>query len=55
MEGGEKEGQEAEEKGKKGSILLLLHSQAGGLKGQASEPTRREFSSWLSVKRRIGI
>lgn len=54
MEVGEEEGQEAEEKGKKG-FLLLPHSQAGGMKGQASEPTRREFSSPLSVKRRTGI
>lgn len=55
MEVGEGEEQEAKEKGKKGSILHLPHSQAGGLKGRASEPTRREFSSRLSVKRRIGI
>lgn len=25
------------------------------MKGQSSKPTRLEFSSWLSVKRRIGI
>lgn len=31
------------------------HSQAGGMKGSVSEPTRREFSSPPNVKRRIGI